>query len=157
MEGLDSDDMNDFVENEDEHSEHHKEDHTGLLEKQNDALMTNNFKEFFSLCKIKGLKPDLSFSKEFIQKDLSMSKQGSLTADTAELIKIDMSELAQLVSSLRNSIMGMRIKVGRIIEVIRESNTDPQESISLINLRIEILTEYWTYLSLLVIMKVNIE
>lgn len=124
-----------------------------MVEQQNDALMEGNFKQFLNLCKVKGMKADHRFSKEIFQKE--SYKSSSFPADVAAIVKMDVSELSKLVSELKNSIMGMRVKLAKVIDLISNSDANPTDAISLINLRIELLSDYWTYLSLLVLKKVT--
>lgn len=152
VDGLDDADMQNYIEDEGASEDEGEKQYLGLVEQQNDALMEGNFKKFLSLCKMKGQKPDHRFSKEIFQKE--SYRASSFTSEAAEIVKMDSSELTTLLSELKNAIMGMRMKLAKIIDKISESDADPKNSLPLINLRIEVLLDYWTYLSLLVLMKV---
>lgn len=152
VEGLDDDDMQNYIEDEGASEEEGETGYLNLVEQQNDALMEGNFKKFLSLCKMKGQKADHRFSKEIFQKETY--KASSFTSEVAELVKLDLPELMVLLSELKNAIMGMRMKLAKIVDRISESEADPKNSLPLINLRIEVLLDYWTYLSLLVLKKV---
>lgn len=155
VEAFDDETMRNFIEEEDEVEE------TGVgrgyletVEDQNDCLMDNKLKEFLHMCKTKKAKVDFNLSKEFLLKD--GTSKGNLPKEIADIVSMDAEELKNLVSTLKNSIMGMRIKVAKIIDLVNECNSNPQDSISLINLRMEVLCEYWSYLSLFVIKKVRV-
>jgi hypothetical protein len=152
VEGLDDNDMQNYIEDEGASEEEGETGYLNLVEQQNDALMEGNFKKFLSLCKMKGQKADHRFSKEIFQKETY--KASSFTSEVAELVKLDLPELMVLLSELKNAIMGMRMKLAKIVDRISVSEADPKNSLPLINLRIEVLLDYWTYLSLLVLKKV---
>lgn len=153
IEGLDDDDLNNLMGDDDSHEDGEGHTLVSAVEAQNDALMEYNFKKYLSLFKSKGAKIDHGLSKEIFQKETY--KAASFPSDVAEIVKMDLPELTKLLSDLKNSIMGMRIKVASIIDFLNESSVDPSDSITLINLRMEVLADYWTYLSLLVLKKLN--
>lgn len=162
VEGLSEDGLGDYF-GEEGDEEESQEARTGAatkesqlegVEKQNDSLMANDFKEFLGFCATAGGKIDPKITRELLLKDEVSAKGSVASAEVERIVKMDAMELTTLISTLKNSIMGMRVKLAQIMEHLAESETDPKESISLINLRIEILAEYWSYLSLLVIMKV---
>ena len=153
VEAFDDETMRNFIEEEEEVEE------TGVgrgyletVEDQNDCLMDNKLKEFLQMCKTKKAKIDFNLSKEFLLKDVA--PKSTLPKEISDIVSMDAEELKKLLSTLKNSIMGMRIKVATIIDLVNESSSSPQDSISLINLRVEVLCEYWSYLSLFVIKKV---
>lgn len=155
VEGMGEDDLNNYIGEEGEEDEEDVSGYLAVVEKQNDALMEGNFKQFLSLCKSEqsGVKVDHKLAKEIFPKE--SYKSSSFPADVASIVHVDTPELLTLVAALKNSIMGMRVKLAAIVDTIGESEADPQKSISLINLRIEVLADYWSYLSLLVLKKVN--
>ena len=155
VQGMGEDDLNNYIGEEGEEDEEDVSGYLAVVEKQNDALMEGNFKQFLSLCKSEqaGVKVDHKLAKDMFQKE--SYKSSSFPADVASIVRADTPELLTLVAALKNSIMGMRVKLAAIVDAIGESEADPQKSISLINLRIEVLADYWSYLSLLVLKKVN--
>lgn len=154
IDGLEDDDLHNFIDEERESAEEELQNYLTSVEAQNDALVENDFKGFLSLFKKNGVKVDHKLSKEIFQKE--SYKSSSFPSDVAAIVKMDLPELTSLLSDLKNSIMGMRIKVATIIDFLKDSGADLGDSISLINLRMEVFTDYWTYLCLLVLKKVDI-
>lgn len=152
VEGLDDGELQNYIQDGGDSEEGEDAGYLGQVELQNDALMEGNFKKFIGLCKVKGGKADHRFSKEIFEKETY--KASSFPADVSEIVRMDSPELAVLLKELKNAIMGMRVRLAQITDKLAESDADPQNSISLINLRIEVLLDYWTYLSLLVLKKV---
>ena len=155
MEGLDEGDIKNFI-GEEEEEENQKDAgscYLDLVEQQNDLLIENKFKEFMSVCKDKKSKIDFQFSKQFFLKE--SNQKATISKEVTAILSMDAGELKNIVISLKNSIMGMRVKVAQIIDFLSQSESDPTNSINFINLRVEILCEYWSYLSLLVMMKVS--
>jgi hypothetical protein len=152
VEGLGDNDLQNYIEDEGASENEGECAYLTVVEQQNDALMEGSFKKFLSLCKMKGMKADHRFSKEIFQKE--SYRASSFTSEAAEIVKMDLPELTILLSELKNAILGMRMKLAKIVDKISESEADPKNSLPLINLRIEVLLDYWTYLSLLVLKKV---
>lgn len=152
VDGFDDETMKNFIEEEEQEEGPLGRSYLESVEEQNDFLMDGKLKEFLHHCKSKKSKPDINLSKEFLLKEGAV--KAVIDKDLEEIIAMDAKELQSLLSSLKNSIMGMRIKVAKLIDQISQSSTNPGDSISLINLRVEVLCEYWSYLSLFVIKKV---
>lgn len=122
--------------------------YTSFVESQNEALLAGKFKEFFSSCKDPKLKSSSSSSRPF----LSVPK--AVAADVSELLKQDSAEILNLVSNLKNNIVGMRLQIAGLVDEIRSSGIDTKEAHSLLKLRLEALADYWSYLCLLALFKV---
>jgi hypothetical protein len=154
IEGLDDADLKNFIDEEEV-----VEDgvvgrsYLETVEEQNDHLMAGQLKEFLQSCRSRKARVDFNVSKEFFQKEVQNKAQ--LPQDLAEIVAMDSQELTSLIASLKNAVAGMRVKVAKIIDVVSQCSSDPQESISLINLRVEVLCEYWSYLSLFALKKVT--
>lgn len=155
IEGLDDEDIKNFIDEEEEEEveDANSKSYLDSVELQNDCLMENKLKEYLQLCKSRKSKIDFGFSKDFFLKESAPKPDSGKSA--TDLLAMDAEELKLLITNLKNAIMGMRVKVANIIDLVSQSESDPKESISLINLRVEVLCEYWTYLSLLVVKKVK--
>lgn len=159
-------DLDDFIEEESHEDEPEKvkgqrkggKSYRELVESQNDLLLDKNFKEYFKdFSKLGGFlknTPDPTIgSFNLLTKD-EEKKKPTIDKETAEIIKMDLPELQKLIDSLKNGVLVMRLRISELIEMIRNSEIDPTNSISLINLRIEILTDYISYLCVFALLKV---
>ena len=153
VEAFDDDTMKNFIDEEEAEEGPLGSGYLETVEEQNDCLMDGKLKEFFQLCKNKKTKVDINISREFLMKETQ--SKNALPKELEEIVAMDTEELKSLLSTLKNSVFGMRIKVSRIIDLVSQSSSNPKDSISLINLRLEVLCEYWSYLSLFVIKKVK--
>lgn len=150
IDGLDDDAVARLYEDDQEDGGQYKEQ----VIKQNDAIVDKKWKQFFSLCKTgDGSQQAPKDSRITLDKFEQGSK--NLPAEIQEVVNTDMADLIKLVSSIKNGVLGMRMRVAEIIDQIKTSEADPQQSISLINLRVEVLAEYWSYLCLLALARLN--
>lgn len=153
VEGLDDEHINDLYDDEEE--EQSMGEYKSYAEKQNDALAENKWKQFLALCKNDSVAAVPKGQRLALEKVEQAGSNKALPADIQEVVTADMPELVRLVSSIKNSALGMRVKIAGIIDQIRASDAKLSDSISLINLRVEVLMEYWSYLCLLAIARVD--
>lgn len=151
VEGLEDSQVNDLYEDDEE--DQTLGDYKTTVEKQNDALIDNKWKQFLSLCSTDAPQPPKD-QRLTLEKSTHAAGKASLPSDIQEVVAADMPELLKLVSSIKNNVLGMRVKIAAIVDRIRLSEANPSDSISLINLRVEVLAEYWSYLCLLAICRV---
>jgi hypothetical protein len=149
MEGVDFDDV---VEEEFEDEEGAGQQ-VGRVEAMNDALEASNFKAFLKACGAgasDGAKPPTLrgfFSKREGRAD-------PLDAPLKAVLERDGAELERLVDRLKNSVLGMRLRLARIVDELRGAEVQASEALSFLNLRAEVLCEYWSFISLFAAMKV---
>lgn len=156
VEGLDEEAINEIMGEDQEEGD--EEEQMGYHRKkaveQNDYLLEYKFKDFLKSCNPENEKSfSVNFKADFFRKSEPSAK--ALDPQVQELIEMDMPELEKLIQNLKNCIMSMRVKVAEIIDAIRSSEESPKEAISLVNLRVEILTEYWSYILLLALYRVG--
>jgi hypothetical protein len=123
--------------------------YTAFVESQNESIISGKYKEFFSSCKDAKNKSASSSSRPF----LSVAK--AVASDVSELVKKDSAEILTLISNLKNNVVGMRLHIAGLIDGVRNSGIDTKEAHSLLKLRLEVLADYWSYLCLLALFKVD--
>ena len=154
IEGVDIDDV---IE-----EESYDEDGYGLtVDKMNESLMNDRFKEYIGLFG-EGLGANDEKKKGRSAGDLKgifsrrEGKVEGVSEDVRAIVEMDRSEVEVLVDSIKSATVSMRLKAAKMMEDIRNSEADPAESISLVNLRVEVLADYMSYICLLCMMKVCI-
>lgn len=132
-----------------------KESYKDMVEEQNDSLLNGDYKTFYT--QFKGLSSSSAAplpKMQFLKKDGEVSTPKP-DAELASIIKMDLPELEKLIESMKNAVMVMRLKIGEIIDKVRQHEVAPDKSISLLNLKVEVLTEYISYLCLFALTKVR--
>ncbi len=154
VEGLDDQDIDDIMGDAYGDGED-TETRRALVERQNDLLATDKMKEFLKSLAVPEIKGEPNFKQNFLQKrDKAIAKAGLVDIDPA-VLKQDLPDIQELVTNLKNNAIGMRLKLSEVHDELIASGTDQTKSLSIVNLRTEILLEYWSYLSLFAIMKLN--
>jgi hypothetical protein len=151
MEGVDIDDVieEEFEDEEGAGQQLHR------VEAMNDALEAGKFKEFLKACGSgpgDGAKPP-SLKGFFYKSD---GRAEPLDAALKAVFERDGPELERLVDRLKNTVLGMRVKLARVVDELSAAEVDVSESLSFLNLRAEALCEYWSYISLFALMKVRL-
>jgi hypothetical protein len=150
IEGVDIDDVID----EEFEDEEGTGQHLRRVEAMNDALEANKFKGFFKTCALEsteGVKPPNL--KGFFYK--SEGKADALDVALKAVFERDGVELERLIERLQNAVLGMRLKLAHIVDELSAAEVDVAEALSFLNLRVEVLCDYWSYICLFGIMKVS--
>lgn len=154
VEGLDDQDIDDIMGDEYADGDEFESRRT-LVERQNDLLVAGKIKEFVKSLMVPDAKADSNLSQNFfLKRDKAAAKSAAVGIDQTTL-KQELPDLQELVSNLKNNAIGMRLKLAEVQDELAASGTDQTKSLSIVNLRTEVLLEYWSYLSLFSIMKLN--
>lgn len=127
----------------------------GFIESQNDAMVSDQIELFLSQSNInQGCSMDKRIKESLFSK--GESTQSAQTPEVREIISMDQDELAKLIKKLNNNILMLRAKIGELIALSKSREVAAKDCpISLLNLRLEVMLEYCSYLSLFSIMKLN--
>jgi hypothetical protein len=123
------------------------------VEVMNDALEAGKFREFLKACgpgSSDAVKP-ASLKGFFYRRE---GKPELLDAELKAVLERDGAELERLVDRLKSAAQGMRVRLARIVDELGAADADAAEALSFLNLRVEALCEYWSFICLFAVMKV---
>lgn len=149
MEGVDIDDVIE-EEFEDEDGEGQQ---LRRVEAMNDALEAGRFREFLKACGAgsgDAVRP-ASLKGFFHRRE---GKPEPLDPVLKAVLERDGADLERVVDRLKSAAQGMRVSLARIVDELGTGAAEASEALSFLNLRVEALCEYWSFICLFAVMKV---